>query len=223
MATRFVDGFAVLLIASALVACGGPPPEAAVAAAAPAGPAMAAAQGATATPAERTPMGQTLPANEAGVALADLMQQVQLLRREVADLRLKVSRLPGVTDAEPHPPDPRSDSVALEQYRQVERLRVASAETAFRNQADDPRWSQSAAASVRTALGQAHDSMRNQVRSIECRSQTCRVEINAGPGDPAALDLPVVIARLGQVLPNVTAGQVDQGNGRTATVLYMSR
>jgi hypothetical protein len=120
-------------------------------------------------------------------------------------------------------PNPRTDPVAQEQARQTERLRIASTEAAFRNEQGDARWSQGAAASVRAALAQADESMRNQVRSIECRSQSCRVEINAGPGDPMARDLPLVIARLGQVLPNVTAGQVDQGDGRKATVLYMSR
>lgn len=225
MATKSSHGIAGLVIASALAACGGPPPDATSPAEAPgaASAGLAAAPGATATPAERAPTGQMQPAADADTGLADLRQQVQLLRREVADLRGKVSRLPGVADTEPHQSDPRSDSVAMEQARQAERLRVASAETAFRNQADDPRWSQGAAASVRAALGQANDSMRNQVRSIECRAQSCRVEINAGPGDPAAQDLPLVIARLGQVLPNVTAGQVDQGDGRKATVLYMSR
>ncbi len=168
-------------------------------------------------------MGQMQPATDAETVLADLRQQVQLLRREVADLRGKVSRLPGMNDAEPHPPDPRSDSVAMEQARQAERLRIASTEAAFRNEQSDARWSQGAAASVQAALAQADESMRSQVRSIECRSQSCRVEINASPGAAPAQDLPLVIARLGQVLPNVTAGQVDQGDGRKATVLYMSR
>jgi hypothetical protein len=36
-------------------------------------------------------------------------------------------------------------------------------------------------------------------------------------------DLPLVLGRLGATLPNATATQVDQGDGRQATVLYLSR
>jgi hypothetical protein len=163
------------------------------------------------------------PASDADAGLAELRQQVALLRREVADLRGKVSHLPGMDDVAARQPDSRTDPVALEDARQTERLRIASTESAFRSEQSDARWSQGATASVQAALAQADESMRSQVRSVECRSQSCRVELNASPGAAPAQDLPLVIARLGQVLPHVTAGQIDQGDGRKATVLYMSR
>lgn len=153
-----------------------------------------------------------VPAADAG--LAELRQEVALLRRAMADLRGKVSRLPGMDDIASRQPDPRTDPAALEDARQTERLRIASTKAAFRHEQSHARWSQGAAASVQTALAQADESMRGQLRSIERRSPSCRVEINASPGSAVAQDLPLVIARL---------GQVNQGDGRKATVLYLPR
>jgi len=225
MATKSFHKVPGLVIASVLAACGGPPADVVLPADAfsAASAAAGAAPPATRISTESAPTGLAPPATDAEAGLAELRQQVLLLRREVADLRGKVSRLPGMDDAAASQPNPRTDAVALEQARQTERQRIASTEAAFRNEQSDARWSQGAAASVQAALAQADESMRSQVRSIECRSQSCRVEINAGPGAAPAQDLPLVIARLGQVLPHVTAGQVDQGDGRKATVLYMSR
>ena len=116
-----------------------------------------------------------------------------------------------------------SDFCAREEAERLERRRVASIESSFRGEKEDARWSQGATSAVRTALTGADESLRSQVRSIECRSHSCRVEINADAGGQMAVDLPLVVDHLGQALPNVTAGQIDQGDGRQATVLYLSR
>ena len=67
------------------------------------------------------------------------------------------------------------------------------------------------------------EARQSQVRSIDCRSQSCRVEIGSAAGPALGQVLPMVIAQLGGSLPRVTAGQVDQGDGSQATVLYLSR
>jgi hypothetical protein len=102
-------------------------------------------------------------------------------------------------------------------------LRVASSESAFRSEHEDARWNQGAVAAIRAALAESDETIRNQVRSIECRSQSCRVEINSDASGTLARDLPILLGRLGQSLPNVTAGQIDQGDGRQAMVLYLGR
>ena len=156
--------------------------------------------------------------------IAQLKQQVALLRREVADIRQQLVRLPvAQRTAEVAPPNPRRDPQARLEAELTEQLRIASAETTFRREPEDARWSQATAATVRSALAEADEAVRNQVRSIECRSQSCRVEISADSGGPLARDLPALLMRLGQSLPNATAGRIDQGNGRQATVLYLSR
>ena len=138
-------------------------------------------------------------------------------------MRDQLSRLPGASQAAAAAPDPRTDAVARQEAQQAERMRLASAESAFENERRDPRWSRDATAAIQSSLGQADDAVRGQVRSIDCRSQSCRVEIGSAAGPALGQVLPMVIAQLGGSLPRVTAGQVDQGDGSQATVLYLSR
>jgi len=76
----------------------------------------------------------------------------------------------------------------------MDRLRVASAESAFRNEKEDQRWSVGAAADVHAALAQIDPSVRSHLRSVECRSQSCRMEIGADASEPLRRDLPVILA-----------------------------
>ena len=163
-----------------------------------------------------------------GTAVSDgettsLKQQVALLRREVAEIRQQLVRMPGAALSTEAAPDPRTDPTARLEAEQVERQRIATTEAAFRGEKDDSRWSQGTVASVRAAFGEADESLRNQVRSVECRSQSCRVVIGGDTNGSEGKDLSLVMMRLAQALPNVTAGQIDQGDGRQWTVLYLSR
>lgn len=155
--------------------------------------------------------------------MAQVKQQIALLRREVADIRQQLARAPSIARSTQATPDPRRDPNARAEAERAERLRVVASESAFRSEREDARWSQGTVATVRAALADSDESIRNQVRSIECRSQSCRVEISADASGTLARDLPILLSRLGQSLPNVTAGQIDQGDGRQAMVLYLAR
>jgi hypothetical protein len=155
--------------------------------------------------------------------MAQTKQQFALLRREVAEIRQQLARMPGSAPSAEAALDPRSDPNARLEAERVEQQRIASTEAAFRSENEDARWSQGTVASVRAAFGEADESLRNQVSSVECRSQSCRVVIGGNTSGPAGRDLPLVMSQLGATLPNVTAGQIDQGDGRQATVLYLSR
>jgi hypothetical protein len=207
-----------------LAACGGrlddaPQP------AAPAQAGAAAPSAATATAAAIGPVEGG--AGSAPVIAEDpilrLSREVAQLRHEVSDLRQQVARGPNAAPpAAAAAPADRSDPQARAEAARSEQQRIASSEQAFRSQPVDARWSQGATASVRAALGDVDEGLRNQVRSVECRAQSCRVEISADGNGTAMRDLPMLVNRLGGSLPNVTAGQIDQGDGRQATVLYLS-
>jgi len=168
-------------------------------------------------------MAVTDAASASGDPVDALRQQVAQLQRDVASIRQQLARSPTMAAAADTGPDPRVDAGARMEADRVERMRIASSETAFQNEPRDNRWSQGATANVRAALGEIDESVRNQVRSVDCRARSCRVELGADANGTMARDLPMVIARLGQTLPNVTAGQLDEGDGRSATVLYLSR
>jgi hypothetical protein len=211
----------ILALPCLLAACGGDADT-------PAARADARASAATSPPAAaaRAAGGDASPASAAtGTAdnLAALRQEVALLRAEVRDVRDQVSRMPGASQAAAAAPDPRTDPMARQEAQQAERLRIASSESTFQGERRDARWAQDTTAAIQSSLTQADDAIRAQVRSIDCRSQSCRVEIGSAAGPALAQQLPMVIAQLGASLPHVTAGQVDQGDGSQATVLYLSR
>jgi hypothetical protein len=152
-----------------------------------------------------------------------LKQQVVLLRREIAEIRQQLLRMPGAPLSAETSPNPRTDPAARLEAERAEQQRLASTEAAFRGEKEDARWSQGSLASVRAAFAEADGSLRGQVSSVECRSQSCRVVIGGDTRGAAGQDLSSVMNRLAATLPNVTAGQIDQGDGRPATVLYLSR
>jgi hypothetical protein len=172
------------------------------------------------------PEPQGSSAAAAGASDRDLEQlrlQIALLHRDVAEIRLQLARPSSAARQIEAVPDPRVDPEARAQVEQLRLLRVARIESTFRREEYDARWSQGANASVRAALAEVDESLRNQVRSVECRSQSCRVEIASGASGPLGQSLHLILGRLTTTLPNVTAAQVDQGNGEQATVLYLAR
>jgi hypothetical protein len=210
-------------IALLLAACGGEPDNALVQAGQRAqisgAPARSEPAAARAPAPMQVAVGAAVPADE----LAKTKQQLALLRREVAEIRQQVARMPGSTLSVETAPDPRSDPTARLEAERVEQQRIASTEAAFRSEKEDARWSQGTVAALRAAFEQAGESLRNQVSSVECRSQSCRVVIGSRASGSVAQDLPLVMSQLGAALPHVTAGQIDQGDGEKSMVLYMSR
>lgn len=202
-----------------LAACGGPAETAPPASNRPAAVAASPARSEVAAPAPTAIVAALRPADE----LAVVQQQLALLRHDVADLRQQLEGLVRTVRPTQAVADPRRDPQARVEAEQVERQRIVSAESAFRSEREDLRWSQGVATSVRDLLASADEPLRSQVRSVECHAQSCRVEINADGHAQTAPDLPLLLGRLAQTLPKVTAGQFDQGDGRQATVLYLSR
>src|SRR5207344_3110092 len=97
--------------------------------------------------------------------MAQVKQQLALLTREVAEIRQQLARAPGSALGAEKMPDPQTDPDARREAERAEQQRMASTESAFRSEKEDLRWSQGAVASVRAALGEADESLRNQVSS----------------------------------------------------------
>jgi len=176
----------------------------------------------------RIAVAQTVTASGSPLAPGDELLQMKAdivaLRREVDDLHRRLAHRNGVAQSETErADDPRRDPLARLEAERVERMRVASTESDFRGERDDRTWSPSAVANVRAVLDQTGDTALLQVRSIECRSQTCRLEVGADANGALERALPLISSRLAQSLPRMTAAKIDQGNGGEATVLYFSK
>src|SRR5262249_25151853 len=106
--------------------------------------------------------------------ISELRQELFQLRHQVYAQAQRVaadpSRPQAATPAEPPGPEARAEA---------ERKRkdyVAGIDAAFRKEVRDPQWSAATTSTVQSALA-TDDELRPLGRSVECRSQTCRVEI----------------------------------------------
>jgi hypothetical protein len=118
-------GVGILLL---LAGCGGQPDDAPAQAAprAPASvaPVSSAASAAIAPKPVRTVDDLAAPALDGEVP--QLKQQLALLKREVAEIRQQLARMPGAALSAQAAPDPRTDPTARLEAEQVEQQRIAS-------------------------------------------------------------------------------------------------
>ncbi|MES2353484.1 MAG: hypothetical protein V4568_03605 [Pseudomonadota bacterium] len=163
------------------------------------------------------------------------MDDLTALREEVAVLRAEVSmlrrRIPTQGQAQAETEDTpamtaeknaRTDPLARAEAEKAHQKQMAGVEAAFRNEPNDSKWSSRAASTLQDALT-GDDAARANMRNVECRSHTCRVEIIDDGSGQLAKSMPLIAQRVAQTFPTMTANQIDQGNGTSTTVLYMSR
>ncbi|RSZ58250.1 hypothetical protein HF313_00685 [Massilia atriviolacea] len=216
---RQIPATALLAVMLVLGACGGDDDPPAAPSRAPALAAAAPAPGpARSVPAPSPPPPPPLrtappPGTPAPTDLAQLRQEVASLRREVAELRMILTRAPL----------PAQPAGALAVPLTTDTPAVAPAETMFRAEPVDHAWSNQASAAVRAALARTNGELETQVRRLECRTRTCRIEVNPASADQLESAMPAVLANLGATLPNMTATQVGSDDGSAATVLYLTR
>jgi len=147
--------------------------------------------------------------------LVRLSHEVGLLRRDVAELRAQLHRLSTgpATGA-------RAGSAPTEPPQVVQRM--PGIDGTFKSEHIDIAWSSNSTASVRAAFNQATDPLVRRVRNVECRSKSCRVEIDPAAAESLQSELPAILALLAPTMPNVAASLVEAEDGQQAAV-YLSR
>ena len=151
--------------------------------------------------------------------------ELAVLRQEVAQLRQVVKnqrQTPEARDqAKTEPVDP--EIKALETQAEQERRSreyVQGVAASYRKEPVDPSWSSSKMSVIQTALASKPE-LRQLVRSVECRSQTCRVEFaDEGSGRPSNA-VQSFLADLGTELPTAIAERVEQAGRPGSTAFYV--
>lgn len=223
-----LHGATLAVVAATMAGCGGsgsdaPPSQvarvasparlpAAPVAPAPAAPASA-VTGRSAGPAELEALGTRLR------ALEQAMARVQQ--------RLDAAAAPlGAAARQPSPSaqalSRRSDPMQRAEEERAMLALNAERESAFRAEPTDSRWARSMQSQLQQALTAETETPAPALRSIECRSRTCRVELLAAPGSDLAGYLPAFASRIGGQLDSMSSAQIDLGNGSAATVIYLS-
>lgn len=90
------------------------------------------------------------------------------------------------------------------------------------SEARDQRWSNEVGASLQAAFS-TEELAGTAVQSIDCRTTTCRIEMqDDGSGDLPA-KLPMLAVQMAGSLPNMIAERIDQPDGKMSLVVYLSQ
>ncbi|HEY5808320.1 MAG TPA: hypothetical protein VIT67_10155, partial [Povalibacter sp.] len=92
----------------------------------------------------------------------------------------------------------------------------------FTRESLDQRWANETGIALESVLA-AEELKALAVRNIDCRTKTCRIEVEDDGSGITSGALPFLAMRMAETLPNIVSQRVDQPNGRATVVLYMSR
>jgi hypothetical protein len=161
-----------------------------------------------------------LSAEVAPAQLAELRRELAALRHELA---AQGRRTAGASiDMSTRTRPSRTDTDVRAEYERARREAIAGVDAAFRGEARDPRWSATASSAIQTALA-TDDKLRPLAREIECRSQTCRVEIAEDGAGELDRMLPDIVLRVGRDLPSALYDRAQGADGTTHQIIYLSR
>jgi hypothetical protein len=118
-------------------------------------------------------------------------------------------------------PDPSDHEALRAAAAERSRAYVERIAHSFSEEKVDPSWAGYASSHVDAALN-GNAALRANVRDVQCRAQTCRITIEQDDAATVSRHLPALFLELADVLPTVSAQQVDRGDGHKAMVLYMS-
>lgn len=158
--------------------------------------------------------------------VAQLVQQVQELQGRLTSLRSQMTQLDsGAAHAVPTRDAKPVEQLSVEEQRAQDRERLhtymAGVEQSFANEKVDAGWSTATASKV-GATFDGDEVLKSVARTVECRSQTCRVQIEDDGSNSLARRMPFIAIGLADTLPTISAEHIEHGNGRGAMVLYMS-
>lgn len=180
------------------------------------------------TPERGTPAHVSLAAAQADTAstaaLQALADRVALLERErlapaAQPANMAGARAPRVqTEAELRAGPPGAGE--RRDVQQLERERQAELDDLFRRETVNTAWASVTSAVVRQALPAPVDGAALALHSVECRSQSCRVEVGAAGADALRQALPQLAQRLAERFPSMAV--VSRSDGTGATLYFRS-
>jgi hypothetical protein len=175
--------------------------------------------------------GSDSPAETLRSDIAALREEVTLLRAHItafehwrrAQKQTPTGERPS-SEADPakaprlDPTDP-AIRAAMDRERQQQMTVI---EAGFRREPADPRWATETEEVVQAAL--ARDTfIQNTLLDLECRSQTCRVELADDNTSELMKGIPLVLLHLGSTLPYAKAHAGVDGAGGKTMILYLTQ
>jgi hypothetical protein len=150
-----------------------------------------------------------------------LAPQLAALSNDVKMLRLQVQAMASRVDLVGEEPvvlsQPQIDDIRAEREAYM-----AEMEDGFREEHVDAAWARQSTAAVRAQVD-AHPALQNALKSVECRAEKCRVELEERDAEPLSADLPMLVMALSGSFPTAEFEQVEQEPGKRLQVVYFTR
>jgi hypothetical protein len=164
---------------------------------------------------------------------ADQGQDVERLRAELALLRGELNHLRDreseqkAPEAAEHPAteaeevDPQKLRAEREEADRQWKDHMAEVAMDFEQETVDRTFATKATTAVEQEL-QNNPVIQAAAGKVECRTHTCRLEIRDARNSEVSKQLQMFVHKLGPTLPRAQADQVQDANGQTNLVLYMT-
>jgi len=155
-----------------------------------------------------------------------LQARVTMLEGELAELRAGMAERATVARPEPVPveaaPEHPPTEAETKRLQDEWHSRMAEVEASYRAERLDQAW---AVATKEKLMGawSTLPAFNKNVRSVECRSETCRVEAIDDLHGDFTKDMQMLPLRLADSLPSVQADYTPQSDGTVKRTFYFSR
>jgi hypothetical protein len=159
--------------------------------------------------------------------IAQLSRQIDELRRNLSALEAsRRSPQSGPTGAASVPSGDvqvAAADVDAQRAQDAQRRRkyMSGVAQAFADEKVDPAWATGVARRIADAF-ESDEYLRDRLHNVECRSQTCRMQIDEDEINKISARMPLVTLGLVDVLPSMSAEHTDADSGHRTMTIYMS-
>ena len=167
-------------------------------------------------------------AHEVELGLAEQSRTLRGLTERVTQLSSRLEALearalpPGQKESEREHADGASTALSKQAAPQLSREEyLAQLEMSFGTERPDRAWAVKKTEGIRDIL-QDLPTLGLALRSVECRSQRCRVELKEDSSVEFSNAMMTLTAKMASVLPTADYQYVDRGNGERSLVIYFS-
>ena len=181
-----------------------------------------------ATPASSPAAGREL-ADASAAHLAHATEQIEQLQRSLLALKSQLAaqqsaskeiasgqQQPSVKESSSRENVEARRAADAELYREY----MAGAAQSFNNEKVDPSWATQTSSRVSATLA-SDDELKRYRPRVECRSRTCRVEIQDDGTGIVPTRMPHIAGAVADLFPSIAAEHIDQGNGQRMVALYL--
>lgn len=152
-----------------------------------------------------------------------LRQEMILLRRVVASVQAQLrERTISVADKTLKPKGIKIQKPSQDEINQANLERSEVLEAAFSQETIDQKWASQTKYAIESVFNKKNLGA-TVVQNLECRSNSCRLELSSNSNGDLAKKLPLLIEKLGNEELYVTANELTDDTGQNNLVLYMSK